>query len=88
MIVKFLTFVKLFNLRKYDTRQILGSLHTRVQGLWGHDDLQGAPFGSVQVALTGAQCGDVVVEMLLDFPGSPYLSQCVLLCSPLWITMG
>ena len=63
MIVKFLTFVKLFNLRKYDTRQILGSLHTRVQGLWGHDDLQGAPFGSVQVALIGAQCGDVVVEM-------------------------
>ena len=73
MIVKFLTFVKLFNLRKFYTRLLRGSLHTRVQGLWGHDDLQGAPFGSVQVALTGAQCGDVVVEMLLDFPGSPCL---------------
>lgn len=88
MIEKFLTFVKLINLRKYDIRLLRGSLHTRVQGLWGHDDLQDAPFGSVQVALTGAQCGDVVVEMSLDFPGSPYLSQCVLRCSPLWITMG
>ena len=88
MIVKFLTFVKLFNLRKFYTRLLRGSLHTRVQGLWGHDDLQGAPFGSVQVGLTGAQCDDVVVEMLLDSPESPCPLQCVLLCSPLWITMG
>ena len=88
MIVKFLTFVKLLNLRKFYTRLIRGSLHTRVQGLWGHDDLRGAPFGSVQVALTGAQCDDVVVEMSLDFPGSPYPLQYVLRCSPWLITMG
>ena len=88
MIVKFLTFVKLFNPRKCDTRLLRGSLHTRVQGLWGHDDLQDAPFGSVQVGLTGAQCDDVAVEMSLDFPGSPYPLQYVLRCSPLWITIG
>jgi hypothetical protein len=74
--------MKLFNLRKYDTRRSLGSLHSRVQSLWGHDDLQGAPCGSVQVALTGAQYGDVVVEMLLDSPESPCPSQYVVLCSP------
>ena len=80
--------MKLLNLRKFYTRLIQGNLHTRVQGLWGHDDLQGAPFGSVQVGLTDAQCDDVVVEMLLDFPGSPCPSQCVLLYSPWLITMG
>ena len=63
MIVKFLTFVKLLNPRKFYTRLLRGSLHTRVQGLWGHDDLQGAPFGSVQVGLIDAQCDDVVEEM-------------------------
>ena len=88
MIVKFLTFVKLLNLRKFYTRLLRGSLHTRVQGLWGHDDLQGAPFGSVQVGLTDAQCDGVVVEMSLDFPGSPYPLQYVLRYSPWLNTMG
>ena len=74
--------MKLFNLRKYDTRRILGSLHSRVQSLWGHDDLQDAPCDNVPVALTGAQCDDVVVEMSLDSLESPYPSQCVVLCSP------
>ena len=66
---------ELLNPRKFYTRLLRGSLHTRVQGLWGHDDLQGAPLVAFKLSnwcsMWRRCCGDV-----LDFQDLLVLAMC------------